>query len=174
VRANIELSAGGDLTEVQKRKATGVIAGVRATGDVLVLAPSWAVEYSGTLVGETYRVELLGGATHAAELLVTRLPFAVLLVREPGYKGNAAPFWPDALADKQGLLLCDFEGNAFAVSHTAGEIELRARVDQGFVAFIEGTNVAGFALPRVGEEGAQWIPLNGAGTAIEEARAKLD
>lgn len=174
LRANIELSAGGDLTEVQKRKVTGVIAGVRESGDLIVLAPSWAVEYSGTLVGETCRVELIGGATHAAEILVTRLPFVVLLVRETAYRGNAAPFWPDSLADTQGLVLADFEGNAFAVSHNAEAIELRARIDRGFVAFIEGTNVAGFALPNVGEDGARWVPLNGAGNAIEEARAKLD
>lgn len=173
LRANIELSVGGDLTEVQKRQTAAVIAGVRENGDVIVLAPSWAVEYSGTLAGETYRVELIGGTTHAAEILAARLPFVVLLVRETAYRGNAAPFWPDPLADSQGLMLTDFEGNAFTAIHTAGEVELRARIEQGFVAFIEGTNIAGFALPNVGGEGARWIPLNGAGNAIEEARAKL-
>jgi len=42
------------------------------------------------------------------------------------------------------------------------------------VALVDGTNVAGFTLPAVGEtEGVRWVPLNGAGTAIEEAAAKL-
>jgi hypothetical protein len=174
VRANIELSAGGDLTEVQRRKVTAVIAGVRENGDIIVLAPSWAVQYSGQLLGETYRVELLGGETLAAELLTTRLPFAVLRCRETAYKGPAAPFWPDELADNQGLLLCDLEGNAYAAMHTGGQVALRAGLAHGFVAFIEGTNVAGFCLPAIGRnEGVEWVPLHGAGSAIEEARSKL-
>jgi len=174
LRANLSLSAGGDLAEVQRRKVTAVIAGVRENGELLVVAPSWAVEYSGTLVGETYRVELNGGASHEAEILATRLPFVVMLVRHTGYKGNAAPFWPDELADNQGLLLVDFEGSAYTVSHKSGEVALRARIEQGFVAFIEGTNVAGFALPNIGADGARWLPLHGVGNAMEDARAKLE
>jgi hypothetical protein len=175
LRANIELSAGSDLSEVQRRKTAAVIAGVRENGDLIVLAPSWAVEYSGTMTGETYRIELIGGATYTSEILATRLPWVVLLARETEYRGNPAPFWPETLADGQGLVLCDFEGNAFTAIHTAGEVDLRAKIDHAFVAFIEGTNVAGFTLPAVGKnEGVTWLPLNGAGTAVEEARAKLD
>lgn len=174
LRASLELKAGGDLTETQQRKVTGVVAGVREDSGLLVLAPSWAVEYSGELAAESYRVELIGGATHVAEILVVRLPFVVLHVPATEYKGNAAPFWPDALADQQGLLLTDFEGNAFTAVHTAGEVQLRARTGLGLVALVDGTNVAGFTLPAVGEtEGVRWVPLNGAGTAIEEAAAKL-
>ncbi|MCB9933390.1 MAG: MCE family protein [Planctomycetes bacterium] len=174
LRASLELKAGGDLTETQQRKVTGVVAGERENGDLLVLAPSWAVEYSGELAAESYRVELIGGATHVAEILAVRLPFVVLRVPASEYKGNAAPFWPDALADGQGLLLTDFEGNAFTAVHTAGEVQLRARTGLGLVALVDGTNVAGFTLPAVGQpEGVRWVPLNGAGTAIEEAAAKL-
>ena len=174
VRAVLELSAGADLTETQRRKTAGVVAGVRENGELLVLAPSWVVEYSGELVGERYRVELIGGATYVAEILHERLPFVVLLLRETEYQGSAAPFWPEALADEQGLLLTDFEGTAYAVKHTVGEVALRAKVEQGYVALIEGLNVAGFALPAVGaNRGVVWVPLNGAGDAMEEARAKV-
>lgn len=173
-RATLELKAGADLTETQQRKVTGVIAGVRADGELLVLAPSWPVEYSGELVGESYRVELIGGATHVADILATRLPFVVLRVPATQYTGSAAPFWPDALADGQGLLLTDFEGNAFTAVHSDEEVRLRARTGLGLVALVDGTNVAGFTLPAVGlPEGVYWVPLNGAGTAIEEAAAKL-
>ena len=66
------------------------------------------------------------------------------------------------------------EGNAFTAVHTAGEVQLRARTGLGLVALVDGTNVAGFTLPAVGQpEGVRWVPLNGAGTAIEEAAAKL-
>ena len=175
VRAVIELKAGPDLTETQRRKTAAVVAGVRENGDLLVLAPSWVVEYRGELAGERYRVELIGSATYVAEILHERLPFVVLLVPATEYSGNAAPFWPDALSDEQGLLLTDFEGASYAAKHVAGEVELRAKVEQGYAALIDGTNVAGFALPRVGaNRGVSWVPLNGVGDAIEEARAKLD
>jgi hypothetical protein len=171
VRAVLELAAGADLTETQRRKAAGVIAGVRPDGELLVLVPSWVVEYSGELAGERYRVELIGGATYVAELLHTRLPFAVLRVPHTEYEGPAAPFWPEALADGQGLLLTDFEGTAYTAMHAEGALELRAKIDQGYVALIEGTNVAGFVVPPVGaNRGASWIPLNGAGDAIAEAK----
>lgn len=173
-RATLEIAVGPDLTETQQRKVTGVIAGVRAGGELLVLAPSWPVEYSGELVGERYRVELIGGATHVADILATRLPFVVLRVPDTQYKGGAAPFWPDALADQQGLLLTDFEGNAFTAVHNDGDVQLRARTERGLVALVDGTNVAGFTVPAVGlPEGVFWVGLHGAGTVIEEAAAKL-
>lgn len=174
VRAVLELDAGADLTETQRRKTAGVVAGVRENGDLLVLAPSWVIEYRGELAGERYRVELIGGATYVAEILHERLPFVVLLLHETEYKGSAAPFWPEALADEQGLLLTDFEGTAYTAKHRDDDVELRAKVEQGYVALIEGTNVAGFALPAVGaNRGVSWVPLNGVGDAMEEAREKL-
>ncbi|MBZ0137169.1 MAG: hypothetical protein K8I27_12445 [Planctomycetes bacterium] len=175
IRAVLELTAGADLTETQRRKTAGVVAAVRESGDLLVLAPSWVVEYQGDLAAERYRVELVGGATYVGEVLHVRLPFVVLLVRESKYQGNAAPFWADALADQQGLLLTDFEGTGYAVKHIGGEVHLRAGIEQGYVALIDGTNVAGFALPAVGvNRGASWVPLNGAGDAMREAQAKLE
>ncbi|MCB9895294.1 MAG: hypothetical protein H6839_12655 [Planctomycetes bacterium] len=174
VRANLELKAGGDLTEPQYRKVTGVIAGVRDKGGLVVIAPSWAVEYSGELAAETYRVELVGGATLVAEIISVRLPFVVLLVPESDYTGNPAPFWPEGLADGQGLLLTDVQGNAYTALHTGGEVELRASTEIGLVALVEGTNVAGFTLPAVGQtRGVRWVALNGAGDAIAEAKEKL-
>ena len=174
VRATIEIKAGGDLTETQHRKVTGVIAGVRGESDLVVLAPSWAVEYSGELAGEGYRVELIGGGTHVAEIVTVRLPFVVLLVRDTGYTGNPAPFWAEALADQQGLLLTDVNGSAYTCVHSGGEVALRAHTDVGLVALVDGTNVAGFTLPAVGQTyGVRWLPLNGAGDAIQEARTKL-
>ena len=174
VRANLELKAGGDLTEPQYRKVTGVIAGIRDKGDLIVIAPSWAVEYSGELAAETYRIELIGGATHTAEILAVRLPFVVFLVPATDYTGNPAPFWPEALADGQGLLLTDVEGNAYTAVHAGGEVQLRAGTDTGLVALVDGTNVAGFTLPAAGQTiGVRWVALNGVGDAIKEAQAKL-
>ena len=171
VRVTLELAAGADLSETQRRKAAGVVVERLADGTLLVLAPSWVVEYSGDLLSEAHRVELIGGATFAAELVETRVPFAVLAVRDTGYVGALAPLWPDALADAQGLVLTDLEGMAFTVEHRQAAVELRAQIAQGYVALIDGANVAGFAVPVVGRsQGATWIPLNGAGTAIQNAK----
>ncbi|MCA8936642.1 MAG: hypothetical protein KDB68_10630 [Planctomycetes bacterium] len=173
VRSTLELNT--EWTETQRRKSAAVIASVRDNGDLIVLAPGWVTEYSGELADERYRVELISGDTLVAELVVTRLPWAVFLVRETAYADVAAPFWPDALGEGQGLVLTDLEGDAFAATYVDGGIDLPADTGQGLLALIEGFNVAGFTLPNVGADtGVRWQPLNGAGSAIEEARTKLD
>ena len=172
LRATLELS--DEWTVTQRRKTAAVITSVREGGDLVILAPSWAVEYSGKLADERYRIELVGGETWSAEILATRLPWVVLIARGTGYTGPAAPFWPDELGEGQGLVLTDFEGSAYTVMHADGDVELQAATEGGMLALIEGFNVAGFTLPAVASEtGVRWQPLNGAGDAINEAKAKL-
>jgi hypothetical protein len=81
--------------------------------------------------------------------------------------------WPDALADGQGLMLADFEGNAWAARLRDGALEFRGGLEGGHVAMVDGLNLAGFALPGVGEtKGARWTPLDGAAALIESAGPK--
>ena len=172
LRSTIELSSEWNVT--QRRKTAAVIVTVHDNGDLIVLAPSWAVEYSGTLADERYRIELIGGETWAAEIVTTRLPWVVLIARGTDYVGEPAPFWPDALGEGQVLVLTDFEGNAYTATHSDETTTLEAETDGGLLALIEGFNVAGFTLPAVAtERGVRWQPLNGAGTAIAEAKLKL-
>jgi hypothetical protein len=171
LRATLELNE--EWTDTQRRKTAAVIAGVRENGDLIVLAPSWPVEYSGKLFSERYRIELIGGETWSAEILTTHLPWVVLIARGTNYEGPVAPFWPDELGEGQGLVLTDLGGNAYTAEHANGTVVLPVKTEGGLLALIEGFNVAGFTLPAVASDhGVRWQPLNGAGDAINEAKAK--
>lgn len=173
VRAVVTLADGNETVRDQARKGAGAI--VASVGDyLLVLAPAWLLERSGEAVSERVRVELAGGENLLARPLEVSGGLCVLAVQGSAWRGTPATLWPDALADGQGLVLADHEGMSWAARHSGGQLEFRAALDAGQVAFVDGLNLAGFALPKVGERtGARWVPLNGALTLIETARAKL-
>lgn len=173
VRVTLDLDDGTEFGVTQRRKVTGAVVETFDNGELLVLAPSWVAQYSGDLLDETFRIELSGGTNLVAEPLNIRLPFIVLLAREADYAGGAAPLWPEPVADDQALILTDFEGRALTGVHEEGGVEVVAEVGQGLLAMIDGTKVAGFAIPPVGKSfGVTWVPLNGAGIALDEAREK--
>lgn len=175
VRVTLDLDDGTEFGMTQRRKGVGAVVEQFANGDLLVLAPSWVAQYSGDLLSETFRVELTGGVNMVAEPAAIRLPFIVLLVRKSDYAGETAALWPEALANEQALVLTDFEGLALTGIHREGSVEVKARIGQGLVALIDGTKVAGFVIPPVGRNfGATWVPLNGAGIVLDEARAKRE
>lgn len=173
VRVVITLADGADTVRDQARGGAGAI--VDKQGDnLLVLAPSWLLERSGEVVGERARVELAGGENLIATVVELSGALCVLAVPGSNWRGAFAPLWPDALAEGQGLVLTDFEGMSSAAKHSGGGLEYRAALQAGQVALVDGLNLAGFALPKVGERtGARWVPLNGALTLVEAARAKL-
>jgi hypothetical protein len=81
--------------------------------------------------------------------------------------------WPDALADRQGLMLSDFESTAWVAQLREGSLEFRGALEGAHVAMVDGLNLAGFALPAVGNtKGARWTPLDGAAALIESAGPK--
>ncbi len=99
----------------------------------------------------------------------------VLRLRDSSFSGNPASLWPEALADGQGLVLTDFEGTTYVAEHAENAVDLNARVAQGLVAMVDGTKVAGFAIPAVGRDrGVRWVSLDGAGDVILDARSKLE
>lgn len=173
VRVVITLQDGADTVRDQARKGAGAVVGTE--GDhLLVLVPAWLFERSGESVGERARVELAGGENVIATPIEFAGPLCVLAVQGSAWRGTLAPLWPDAMADGQGLVLADYAGVSWSAKHSGGQLEFRAPLDGGHAAFVDGLNLAGFALPKVGERtGARWVPLNGALTLIQAARAKL-
>jgi hypothetical protein len=173
LRVVITLRDGADTVHDQARRSAAAVVG--SQGDyLLVLAPSWLFERSGEVVTERARVELAGGENMVANLLEVSGPLCVLSVQGSAWRGSAASLWPDALADGQGLLLSDYQGTGWTAAHKGGGLEFRAALEGGQVALVDGFNLAGYALPKVGERtGARWVPLNGAQTLIDNAREKL-
>lgn len=173
VRAVITLADGTETVTDQVRKSAAAVV-ARQADYTLVLAPSWLLERSGQAVSERARVELAGGENLVATPLVISGPLCVLAVQGSAWRGTPATLWPEALNDGQGLVLADYAGLSWVARHSGGELEFRAGLEGGHVALVDGLNLAGFALPKVGERtGARWVPLNGALTLIETARTKL-
>ncbi|MBK9976134.1 MAG: hypothetical protein IPP14_15285 [Planctomycetes bacterium] len=173
VRVVITVREGQDTVRDLARHCAAAVVGKEGP-TLLVLAPSWLLQRDGETVSERARVELSGGENCTATLLEVDGPLCVLSVQGSVWQGPMAKLWPMALADGQGLVLVDFAGTSWAAAQAKGTLEFRARLEAGNVALVDGLNLAGFALPTVGERyGARWVPLNGAGSLIDRASLKL-
>lgn len=171
VRVVSTFKEGDELVRDVARRSAGIVVYARE-GSLLVLAPAWLLEAQFELVSRRARVELAGGEVCTAQPAQTGATLCVLLVEGSTWQGQPAALWPDALADGQGLLLADFEGQAWT-ARLQGGLEFRGALEAGQVALVDGLNPCGFALPQVGErKGARWEPLTGAGTLIDRARAE--
>lgn len=172
-RVVITLREGEETVRDQARQSAAAVV-AREGANLLVLAPSWLWQRDGETAGERARVELAGGENCTASLVEVTGPLCVLAVQGSVWQGPFAQLWPNALADGQGLVLADFTGTSWTSAHARGGLEFRGRLESGNVALVDGLNLAGFALPTVGERyGARWVPLNGAGTLIDRAVQKL-
>ncbi|MCL4730958.1 MAG: hypothetical protein KJ044_11055, partial [Planctomycetes bacterium] len=168
-RAVLTLPDGADTVRDQARHSAAAVAHAES-GTLLVLAPAWLFENAGAALSARARVELAGGEVASARLVATQGALCVLAVEGSAWRGTVAPLWPHELADGQGLVLADFDGLSWAARHGNGGLEFRAALTGGRVAFVDGLNLAGFALPAVGERtGARWVSLHGALTLLQTA-----
>ncbi|MBK8206663.1 MAG: hypothetical protein IPK87_07675 [Planctomycetes bacterium] len=175
VRATLTTRVGTEESIDRTRKGAGAIVHVNAQGDLLVLCPAWLIEPAGPVLAQSIRVEMIGEGTRVADLVEQRGEHAVLLIRATAYRENAATLWPHELADGQGLVLTDFDGASYPAEVRQGGVEFKGVLEQGNVALVDGTKLAGFALPNVGRSsGMRWISLHGVGTTIDIAQAKLE
>lgn len=174
VRATLTTRVGTEESIDRTRKGAGAIVHVNAQGDLLVLCPAWLIEPAGPVIAQSIRVEMIGEGTRVADLVEQRGEHAVLLIRATAYRESAATLWPHELADGQGLVLTDFDGASYPAEVRQGGVEFKGVLEQGNVALVDGTKLAGFALPNVGRNsGMRWVSLHGAGTTIDNALAKL-
>ena len=174
VRATLTTRVGTEESIDRTRKGAAAIVHVNAQGDLLVLCPAWLIEPAGPVIAQSIRVEMIGEGTRVADLVEQRREHAVLLIRATAYREKAATLWANELADGQGLVLTDFDGASYPAEVRQGGVDFKGVLEQGDVALIDGTKLAGFALPSVGRSsGLRWISLHGAGTAIDAALAAV-
>jgi hypothetical protein len=175
VRATVASRVGRDEVLERSRRAAGAVVEVRTDGDLLILTPAWVVEPQGELIARAVRVEIIGEGVRLAEVLAVHERHAVLYVPATEYRQPPAQLWPHELGPDQVLVLASAEGSGRTAVYTGGQLQFRAVLGQGHVALIEGTRLAGFAVPPVGADtGAEWVSLHGAGTLIDHAAALLN
>ena len=173
VRVVTTVQEGSELVRDEARVSAGAIAGEEA-GVLLVLAPAWLFWDGPGTLSERIRVEFAGGELCTGQMAGRRGDLCLLVVRGSAWQGAAAMLWHEALADGQALMLADFGGKAWVAGLADGTLEFRGTLKGGYIALVDGTNLAGFALPAVGEtRGARWATLAGAEEVIEAARQSL-
>jgi hypothetical protein len=175
VRATTTSRITRDEVIDRARKAAGAVVHVSSGGDLLILAPAWVIEPQGEVLGRVIRVEIIGEGVRLASLVHARGDHAILHVSSTEYRQVPAELWPYEIENGQTLVLADSAGAARPTVLEEQELVFRAELMQGHVALIEGLNLAGFAVPKVGAAvGAEWVSLHGAGTVLDEAMAVLN
>ena len=158
VRVTATLALGENVKDERRKSAAAVVKRDEATW---VLAPAWVWNYAGEIKARQAFVEFPGGETRTAEVAKEIGAFILLRIEESGWQGKVATLWTEELAQGQGLAAMNAKGEYFAATLKGNTLEGMGTMDGAYVACIDGTKVAGFALPPVGDSVSKLISLDG-------------
>jgi hypothetical protein len=156
VRVTATISLGENVKDERRKSAAAVVKRDDATW---VLAPAWVWSYSGEVKARQAFVEFAGGETHTAEVVNVVGAFILLRVEDASWQGKVATLWPDELAQGQGVAAMNTRGEYFAATLKGNTLEGMGEMDGAYIACVDGTKVAGFALPPVGDSGVGFVAL---------------
>jgi len=156
VRVTATITLGENVKDERRKSAAAVVKRDDATW---VLAPAWVWSYAGEVKSRQAFVEFPGGETRTAEVVNVMGAFILLRVEDSAWQGKVATLWPDELAQGQGLAAINAKGEYFAATLKGNTLEGMGTMDGAYVACVDGTKVAGFALPPVGESGVGFVAL---------------
>ncbi len=168
LRVSATIGVSAESVRDERRKSAAAV--VRSEGErAWVLAAAWALSFQGELRSQQLFVEFAGGETCTAELLATVGEFVLLHVAHTAWRGAVAPLWPQPLDEGQGVAVVNFKGEYYSGQLRGGVIDNAGSMEGGYLALVDGANVAGFALPAVGDSGVKWCSAASALVALRAA-----
>lgn len=156
VRVTATISLGENVKDERRKSAAAV---VKRDADVWVLAPAWVWTYSGEVKARQAFVEFPGGETRTAEVAKEVGAFILLRVEGSAWEGKPATPWIEELAPSQGLAAMNAKGEYFAATLKGATLEGMGLMEGAYVACVDGTKLAGFALPPAGDVGASFVAM---------------
>jgi hypothetical protein len=152
VRVTATLALGENVKDERRKSAAAVVKRDDATW---VLAPAWVWRHEGEIKTRQAFVEFPGGETRTAEVAKEIGAFILLRIEESAWQGTVAKLWIEELAQGQGLAAMNAKGEYFAATLKGGALEGMGLMDGAYIACVDGTKVAGFGLPPVGDSGVR-------------------
>lgn len=151
VRVTATITVGENVKDERRKSAAAV---VKRNGAIWVLAPAWVWSFKGEVTARQAFVEFPGGETKTAE--VEKEFEGCILVRVEGaaWQGKPAALWAEALAHGQGVAAMNAKGEFFAATLKGQIVEGMGLMEGGYIVCVDGTKVAGFALPPAGSDAA--------------------
>ncbi len=156
VRVTATLALGENVKDERRKSAAAVVKRDDATW---VLAPAWVWSYPGEVKARQAFVEFPGDETRTAEVAKEIGAFILLRVEGASWQGKVATLWPEELQQGQGLAAMNAKGEYFAATLKGATLEGMGAMDGAHVACVDGTKVAGFALPQVADAPARFVAI---------------
>lgn len=144
VRVTATLALGENVKDERRKSAAAVVKRDDATW---VLTPAWVWRHEGEIKARQAFVEFAGGETRTAEVAKEIGEFILLRVEGASWQGKVATLWPVELQQGQGLAAMNAKGEYFAATLKGATLEGMGSMDGAYVACVDGTSLAGFALP---------------------------